>query len=300
MPGISLESIESLADSEQRDYLGVWNDVVKRAQRKFIIDVTAEFSKRYQINQIAQSIDLGKIIDTTVTTTAAAEYRGIYIDLDWPLNSDQYKTSALQSHYVQTISFYSPAIAANQAFKFWDFDTNTVVGTFTQTLAVGWNYITVNTNYPYRRIIVATDHSTFNAVELTLPSSLDCCTRFEGVKFGLSADVRTVDRGGKNTYGMSLVYSVRCSYETIICNNLDAFTSPWLYLLCSELTVERQYSPRINRWTLKQKEAEELKAYYDVEYQKSLALVVGSTKLDLSDACLACDATYNVKESPFH
>lgn len=299
LPGIDLPSIENLANADQLDYTGVWSDVQTRAARKFKIDVYTAFAKRYKLAQISATYDLDKVIDTTSTTTAAAEYRGIYFDLDYPLTSDDWKVSALQSHYIQTINFYSPAVKTGAQFKIWNYDTNTVVDTFTQTLAIGWNAITVNESYPYRRIVVATDSTTFNSVELELPGNLTegFPVQMQGVNFGLAANVQDSTKGN-NTFGMSAIYGVRCKYDTIVCNNIDLFIQPWMLLLGSELTLERMHSTRINKWTIRGKQAEDLKAYYDVEYQKALEQTIDSIDLNLSDSCLECDAMYNLKEMP--
>lgn len=52
LPGISLESIESLASPEQKTFLGVWANVEKRALLKFRSAVLAELNKCYCISDI--------------------------------------------------------------------------------------------------------------------------------------------------------------------------------------------------------------------------------------------------------
>lgn len=47
LPGISLESIDKIADSEQVTYRGVWNDVQTEAAARFYIDVVNELTKCY-------------------------------------------------------------------------------------------------------------------------------------------------------------------------------------------------------------------------------------------------------------
>lgn len=52
LPGISLESIESLASPEQKTFLGVWANVEKRALLKFRSAVLAELNKCYCISDV--------------------------------------------------------------------------------------------------------------------------------------------------------------------------------------------------------------------------------------------------------
>lgn len=49
LPGISLESVDKIADAEQITYRGVWNDVQIEASNRFYIDVINELTKCYQL-----------------------------------------------------------------------------------------------------------------------------------------------------------------------------------------------------------------------------------------------------------
>lgn len=50
MPGLSIESIDKIADAEQVTYLGVWADVQTAAIPDYRSDVIAEIMKCYKIN----------------------------------------------------------------------------------------------------------------------------------------------------------------------------------------------------------------------------------------------------------
>lgn len=49
LPGISLESIDKIADAEQVTYKGAWRDVQVEAWDRFYVDVITELSKCYQL-----------------------------------------------------------------------------------------------------------------------------------------------------------------------------------------------------------------------------------------------------------
>lgn len=51
LPGISIESIDKIADSEQVTYLGVWDDVQTSAVAQFKLDVMNEMSKCYSLSK---------------------------------------------------------------------------------------------------------------------------------------------------------------------------------------------------------------------------------------------------------
>lgn len=304
LPGISLKSLEYLADAEQKNYSGVWSDVQVRSQGRLMMDVYRELSKRYKIETITQSIDTGTVIDTTVTKAAAAEYRGIVFDLDPSLSNTQFKTSALQNHYLQLIKFYSPAIKANATVKVFDFDTSALLETFTQNFVVGWNTITAATNrtYSVRRLFIGVDSTTFASIKLDIPATVNTCAygncqAYIKAGYVSIASAFSTFTSINNSYGLSVKYGVRCKWDNVVCNNLDVFYQPFWYLCGSEIMQERLTSERVNQWTVNKKEAAQLKAYYDTEYENIIKQVMENINLDLSDCCLECDGTVSVKEA---
>jgi hypothetical protein len=50
LPGLSIESIDKVANQEQVNYLGVWADVQTNAVQQLRADVIAEMNKCYQLN----------------------------------------------------------------------------------------------------------------------------------------------------------------------------------------------------------------------------------------------------------
>lgn len=51
LPGISIQSIDAIADSEQTTYLGVWADVQSSAVAQFRIEVISELNKCFKLNR---------------------------------------------------------------------------------------------------------------------------------------------------------------------------------------------------------------------------------------------------------
>lgn len=51
LPGISLESIDKIADAEQITYLGVWADVQTEAMARFKVDFITEVTKCFNITR---------------------------------------------------------------------------------------------------------------------------------------------------------------------------------------------------------------------------------------------------------
>lgn len=75
-----------------------------------------------------------------------------------------------------------------------------------------------------------------------------------------------------------------CDYEDMICDNVESLTNAWRYLLGNQLMIFRLYSTRLNRFTtIDAKKAEELKDFYQIEYEKSLMQAIDF--IDVSGCC---------------
>lgn len=299
MAGITIKMMEKLTTEEANTFPLFWSDIQDRAIRRMQLAIQGQFQERYRIANIQKSYNLEKDIDTTVVTTAAPEYRGIYVDDNYYIIDDEVKFSALQNHWVQTLYFYSPIVQANSVIKIFDFDLNTTLDTFTQDFVIGWNTIQVNKSYTAYKLFIGVDSTNFNSVDKILPSTTQIYpVNVRGGSFTIGANISTLVIG-QNTFGLSGIFSVKCKYDSIICDNIDLFATPYSYLCASELMLERIASSRWNMFTVTQKQAEELKAHYDVEFEKSIELACNGIDLDMNDICLSCNEGLQVKEAPF-
>lgn len=79
-----------------------------------------------------------------------------------------------------------------------------------------------------------------------------------------------------------------CAYEKVICSNKKLFASVWLYLLGNQICIEVLSSSRHNQQTTVDREKyEQLRDFYQVEYEKALKLVINSLCIE-SKKCLQC------------
>ena len=53
LPGITLKRVDSIANHEQKTYVGVWQEVEKRSLLRFRTQLMAQLNKCYQINERA-------------------------------------------------------------------------------------------------------------------------------------------------------------------------------------------------------------------------------------------------------
>lgn len=315
LPGITLESIDKIASADQTTYLQVWSDVQDRAVLRFENAVIRAFKERYQIKTITESFDIGKFIDTATTTAAAAKWRGFTIELI-EQNNQRWVNSALQTINIQSIKLYRSANTIAFNAKVFNLETGEVLATITipANTAAGWTEVNVGTKFYAPRIFIGYDSTLVTSVQLDISNDMinwfsdyscqmlsNCESRVQGAtSASLSATVKDADiTFGENLFGLSAVFSVGCSYYSLICQNKSAVLMPWAFIVGRELMWERAYSSRINRWTIgiDAEKAKKLMEDFDKFFQEELYTVIDAITLDTADCCLECNAPVQSRES---
>jgi hypothetical protein len=312
LPGVDLRMIDSLASEEQQNYVGVWDDVQERAMQRFRNDVISEFGKRYKIKTVHTSIDMEKTVDKDIVYPIDAyKYKGFTIELNEANAS--FTGSNLQNIYIQSLKYFAKDTVAINVY-FFNLETGLLELTKQVSgVANTWVNLNVFTQFNTSRLFVALDTDAVDVYskDISRITSIDysdnhglfidscgCNTvwRLRGAKAETN-DLELVY--GNDSFGISAIWSIRCSYEPIVCNNLDAFKSAWLYCLGAELMKERIYSNRLNEFTtIKIDKAKDMlklfEAMYrggivdEVRYDGELTNAVYSINLNNNDCCLEC------------
>lgn len=298
LPSINLRQLQGIADSEQENFIGVWNDVQQRAQTKLLLDVSSLLRKRYKLNSFIESF---KLIETIGVDTfpAAAEERGFQYDTQ--NNNGQIIKSDFYAVNVEYLKLYLSAATTNPiTINIKDIDTNEVL--FTKNILVdnqivGWNLIKVNKTFLNQRLKFVYDATEITSISTNQNDLINngCgCTNSHcgGYLKGITGSLLSND-----SYGLLAKISLTCTYEPIICANKDLFAGPYLYLLGSEIMIERIYTDRLNEFTtVRAEEAKELNDYFLSEYEQGLKNVIDGISIDLSDCCISCNNPIRVIE----
>lgn len=307
-PGISLISIDKVADSDKQTYLGVWDSLNKRALNTLATDTIAAFSKRFHLKRLTESVKLPQNVDTTSTTAPSAELRGYSIELQYLSNTTDAR-SGLQVIHLQEVKMYSAAVVTTD-FKIIDVDTSEILETKSVDLVTGWNTIWTEVDLIAYHVFIGYDATAVTSVYLNLPeddtSPCGCgCLWFccgdtcGGVIQGGTYDeaTETLDTG-VNTFGLAGTVSVQCTYETILCNNKSLFKMALFNLLAYELMRERIFTERVNKFTtVDLDKAERMMPEFYAAYQKELQQAVDGIDLNTADCCLVCEAQVQYVET---
>jgi hypothetical protein len=305
--------IDAAADDQQVNFDGVWDDVQARAERRFRTDVIAALGDRYRIKRLMRSVNIQRIVDTATTRTAAAEYRGLTIELNEA--NDDFVTSNLQVLKVQSLNIYLSSGVASLDLVIYDLDTDELLySATTGALVAGWNTININQRFwDSRRIFIAYDATAINSVNLEL-GNIDnfytwnwewCRGRVRGA-YAATGTPTTVTQGS-DAYAMSAIVSIGCDYDAFVCQNTELFAYSWAHCLASELMSELMFTDRLNRWTtVNRKEIDRMKAYFEVQYRGGtfeeieydgyLPTAIFGVNMDQDDICLECNDSYRFED----
>lgn len=310
LPGIELEMIDGIADEQQVDFNGVWDDVQERAVRRLKTDLNAEFKKRYRLKNITQSVDLGRLIDTTSTTVSAGDYRGVSLTLN--KSDENYSYSNLQTFYIPDLSLY---FSSNNATTIKIFDLRTGTELYTKSVAapgsIGWQTIQINQTFTSREIFVSYDATNLNSVLLDLTKfnyKEGNNAELRGATATISASILESDlTTSDNAYGLSVKWSVICSFDSFVCQNKEPFLRSLWLLLGIELSRERRFTSRLNEFTaFGQDRAKELMQMFEIEYrggvmdeihyEGELFMSIDAINLNKSDYCIECNDEVRIME----
>lgn len=291
LPGISLKSVEQLADAEQQNYIGVWNDVQLRALKRLELSVISELAKEYKLKATKYTINTqyeNALVGGAPTVNLGTLRASILIKTNC--------YSELNSNLVKSLFVQTPTIPQGCTVSVWDYETKIFLDSFSLTISSSVTEIPINKKYYQHNILLEITTNTniyYSNLELNNIYS-DCAD----ILFGTSNMASNVDFVNTNKcYGIRLLYSNKCDFSNIVCYNKEVFALPLWYLLGSELMMERMVSDRINKYTVDKKQAEELKAYYDAEFDKALKQAISGISLVDCDCCLECDPLIAIKEA---
>lgn len=289
LPGIEFANIEQIANADQITWQGVWNDLQATAKDTFREDIIEEFGKRYLLRQITQTVDLGKQVDpNNVIPVVPNTTYGIL--LETKDNNSQCAGSNMNQIYIQSLNFYN-VDATYFDIYFIDADTgdNELIITPT-SFNLGWNQIWVDKPFNARRLYVTikgdmTGFANLNIANFNLNNfggymwgfnnpysylyfnfgSCGIQSRLQGTQLDTTS---LTSINGINTFGLSAVFSTKCTWDSVVCANKKHFASAWQHCLAIELLNYRINTSRLNKWvTIDKKQAQELQKLFSLKYR---------------------------------
>lgn len=302
LPGISLKAFGQVANNEQGDWRGVWDDINERAGARLHNEILSRLSTRYKILRVKRTLDT-KGYDTTAAAAANTE-KGILVRCDW-FDTDNWQLSPFQTVNVQSVRFYydNTSVATSVTINFNEVsmngDTFTTVDTLHSItvqfadLTAGWNEIVINQQFNVANLAIVFNSNNINTVTYDSDEINNiwgnCCYTCFNTECG---QIKGANGGNSVTdiTGLQAVITIGCSYDAAICSNKLLFSQAYWYTLGAEFMSERIYSDRVNfLTTVKRDDAEKLRDAYSADADKYLQNALDGLTFEC-DICLECNS----------
>jgi len=331
LPGITFKGLQSIANEEQETFAGAWDDIQTRALRRFDVDIRQKFGKRWKLNSIPESRNLGWEVDTgTVVSLGGANIYGFTIETDCS-PSDDWMESALYELYLQQIFIYPTETKSITTItvRVHEKDNGGLIftKTFSDTSFTAYQWAKLDVGFNFTKGKTTNDVAILNNVEhftvsvqfsdtlaslaIDPPADDYCeCCGFKVTPGYLTSTTVPVSAMTNQTQfgGVTALIGSRCSWERLVCSNKDVFATPWWYLLGIETMNEQINSTRLNRYTtIDRKGAIELRRFFEImytggmidgtPYEGVLTQAVDNIDIDCSDCCIKCAGELMLVES---
>lgn len=246
LPGISTEFIDAVADCEQADYLGMWEDVQDRAYLPFKTNIISLMASKAKFEQeLYQTKRFSALNKSIELIPASAEWRGCFVRLP------ESKYSTL---YIKNLIIYSDTVVTTY-LRVYDTQDGSQLYEQEIDLVQGVNSISVEQvfaqNFGMVEIFIAVDCTSVDTIKTSQPQyigfySAGCaCSGLEYPEiipatliYGTNPILDNIERSGLGT-GVWIDASIVCSIDEFICQNKKILAAAWLYLLGAEVLQEK-------------------------------------------------------------
>lgn len=246
LPGMNLNKLESLSDSETEGFQGVWDKIYGRACSNMIADVIKYMPKDMKVEQVIDDIFIGRQEADKAAITTSNEYRGVYL---------RAAGSQYLSVFISRVKFYSSGAGA-QNFHVFDSHTGEELWTDAITVVAGWNEIEINQRYFSRgdriELFICYDGNDQGTIQTNDFGTDDCRAIAKGCKIAVgSSPIEDNLTFEGYTYGIILNAQIECAIDQFICENKRRLANALLYKSGIEFLMEQRMNDDvINRITL--------------------------------------------------
>jgi hypothetical protein len=293
LPGLDTDWFDEIRKSETYDIDQAWGRVQDRAIRKFEQHINKAATKYFRnYSYIDNAVTSQITTDSDISKTS--NYAGWLFDEFSPGGKNL-------TIVIPWVDIYSSDNAVSAVY-IYNAVTGDLIDTVTHTFTSGIiNRVTMRKEYPswkYPKLFVCYDESvigskkttdtnfgySFNLAQKRVPSTSSI----------VSANLVSTGSSGQ---GMMMAYSISCSLDNYICQRLNIFEEPFLYLLGAEFVQESLFSKRVNEHTLLDRdEAKILRDELMNEYKEMINGVLTGLRVDYpNDYCFQCEREVNYK-----
>lgn len=284
LPGVEIALLEGLVKEEQNHYLETWGMIYARAWTNLVSDVAKLKGAKFYHNAKLVSRETSKFQEDVNSGSGLA---GIRIQYDLPRYA---RIHILSVGVFSEQDYPSPS----PTIYFYDTDEDgELLHQQSDNIEVGRNTINIDRDFEVDSLYIAYSKSDFQ-LRLTenkfFPGNWlhwDKVSCMIPCAWGGQSEVRQINGGGLN-----VKYTIVCSIEKYVCENLNFFKTALWYRIGLELTAERRYGNRLNEFTtMTQERSEELFSFFNTQYQQELNNAIDPVNADEDPICFNCKNT---------
>jgi len=297
LPGISLKMAGYLANGEQQNASGLWDEIYSRSVTQLEGDVRVAMQKYFKTNLLIDHEVFGFYKNEYTTEAADVNYKGI---------ASKIFGSKYLTFYVNSVTLrLENVVSSSSSITIFNYNDGRTLDTISFTPQNGLNEIAINKKYNINgqraRIFIAYDGAIGDAITSTASSWYDhkrfAVMRGASVPKASSVVEDNMAFDGE-THGMVADISVNCSVENLICSNKDLLKIPLWYKLGANMMQERLLTDRINKYTMNNREdAENLMNVFNEHYKEQLATILDNMEPIGDSLCFTCNKSNTYKYS---
>lgn len=312
LPGMSTELVDKIANSEQINFVGVWNDVQKNAFRRLKDDTINLMYEYIKFNSIIYQTRrlLKSQVNQLIQVDKNPNYTGIYQQVP----ESKYAEYRLNGAWV-----YSRQDNINTTFNVWDVNDGEEVFTKDVNLRFGLNYIEIGQVFPMKyRILeffMGIDTTDFDSIQTLNDyyywyNNDMACAAQSSFGYGALRGVfmfypATYDPNSDLQYsniiktgighGVTVDAEIRCSIDQFLYDNREFLKTSLVYLLGAEMLLHKLASPRLNFYTGSNLEqTNETRRIFEQRYLSNLKRSLNAIPLTGESICFSCEETFKV------
>lgn len=283
LPGVEISMLEGFTKEEQEDYLELHDMILSRAWTNLVSDVSIALQNKFLVDTKLLSRETSTFKDSL---NSGASLAGIKFKFTLPRYA--------RLHILSVEVFSAEAYESPEAdIYFYDEDENgELLHTANGPVSEGRSTIYVDHDFEVDEIFIAYDPSllsfrqTENRFYRTYYESFDkveCIFPCSGMD-GFTGTVLQVNGGGLN-----VKFSVVCSIEKFVCDNLNLFKTAFWYRYGVELMDEALLGNRLNRFTTMTEERKtDRSGYFSAKYTANIGEAIKSHNIHEDPICFRC------------
>ncbi len=311
LPGMTTELADKIANSEQINFAGVWDNVQLRAFLRLKDDAINTLYDYIKFNSIVYQTRrlLKSQTNALIQVDKEPLYAGVYVMVP-ETKYAEYRLNEIYIYSYQT---------AHTTLKIWDVNDGEELHTQSIDLVPGLNTVPVKLIVPikYRLIelFIGADATDFDSIQTLndyyywYTSDMACAAQstfgygsIRGVfqMYPATYDPNTtmqlsnIEKSGIGR-GIVLGAEIRCSIDQFLYDNREILAQALLYLLAAEMLLEKIGSPRLNFFTASNLEQTEmLRQTFENRYRSNLKRALNSIPLYGENICFDCEETFKI------